>query len=115
MAADKTKCSICNRSFEYKRSKGHRKYACNSCLVTKRRKERNQKIYEYKGDICERCGYNGSKKALCFHHVDPTQKEFRIANSWGKSWERVKKELDKCILLCSNCHAEEHDSEYTPE
>jgi hypothetical protein len=46
---------------------------------------------------------------LEFHHLDPNEKDFSIG---GKSWslERLKKEVDKCILICANCHRELHSS-----
>lgn len=64
-------------------------------------------LVEYKGGECERCGYNKCIDALEFHHKDPSEKDFTIS---GKSWafERLKKEADKCILVCSNCHKEIH-------
>ncbi len=46
--------------------------------------------------------------ALQFHHLDEDTKEFSIAQAYNRSWESIKKELDKCILICANCHAEEH-------
>jgi predicted HNH restriction endonuclease len=43
------------------------------------------------------------------HHVDPTEKDFGLAQSGiTKSWEKMKIELDKCILVCANCHREIH-------
>lgn len=66
------------------------------------------KAIEYKGGKCERCGYSRSPAALTFHHRDPAQKDFSISSkNWR--WERVRDELDKCELLCSNCHNEEHE------
>ena len=60
------------------------------------------------GGECSHCGYSKYVGALEFHHVDPKEKDFGIS---GKvlGWERIKKELEKCVLLCSNCHREEHD------
>lgn len=46
-----------------------------------------------------------------FHHQSPEHKDFGIGNGSTKSWEKIKIELDKCILLCANCHAEEHQIE----
>ena len=47
---------------------------------------------------------------LQFHHLDPTQKEIGIAiavhSGWGQ--ERLKAEIDKCVVLCANCHLKEH-------
>lgn len=65
------------------------------------------KALEYKGNKCIICGYNKCSRALVFHHIDSAKKEFSIS-SVSRSWETIKKELDKCILLCMNCHAEEH-------
>lgn len=86
---------------------------CKKCAVdavTKRRFILKEKAVEYKGGCCEKCGYNKSKRALEFHHLDPNEKDFGIAyKGYTRSWEKVKTELDKCILVCSNCHAEIHD------
>ena len=47
--------------------------------------------------------------ALEFHHLDPSQKDFGISSKgYTRSWDKVKEELDKCILVCSNCHREIH-------
>jgi predicted HNH restriction endonuclease len=62
----------------------------------------------YKGSSCQLCGYSKSIRALQFHHLIAGEKDFNISRV-SKSWQTIKKELDKCILLCSNCHAEVHD------
>ena len=51
---------------------------------------------------------NKSIRALQFHHLDPTQKDFGISGT-TKSFEKLKPELDKCVLLCANCHGEVHE------
>lgn len=64
---------------------------------------------DYLGGKCNRCGYNKCIDALDFHHINPKEKDFNFSeNGHCRSWERVKKELDKCELLCANCHREEH-------
>ena len=72
------------------------------------RQRRKVELVEYKGGCCMLCGYKKCTRALTFHHLDPTKKDFTIS---GKSWsaEKLKAEADKCILLCANCHIEEHD------
>jgi formate-dependent nitrite reductase cytochrome c552 subunit len=45
---------------------------------------------------------------LEFHHRDPTQKDFSLGHAKMTNFEKVKSELDKCDLLCANCHREEH-------
>lgn len=65
---------------------------------------------EYKRNKCCICGYNKCKSALEFHHLDPKQKDFGIsAKGYTRSWEKIKEELDKCIMVCANCHREIHD------
>lgn len=67
-----------------------------------------QKLVEYKGGKCERCGYNKPCwSAYDFHHIDPAQKEFSISGK-TKAFDKIKSEVDKCLLLCRNCHAEVH-------
>ncbi len=69
-----------------------------------------KKLVEYKGGKCEICDYNKCIGALEFHHKNPNEKDFTIG---GKSWsfDKLKKEVDKCILVCSNCHKEIHFNE----
>lgn len=76
--------------------------------VIKWRKRTKIKLVEYKGGECEKCGYDKCMSALEFHHLDPNKKDFTIS---GKSWryDRLKLEVDKCILVCSNCHKEIHE------
>lgn len=66
------------------------------------------KAIEYKGGKCQICGYNKCTRSLQFHHLDPNEKDFGISRG-TKSFEKLKPELDKCILVCANCHGEIHD------
>lgn len=68
-----------------------------------------KEMVEYKGGECEMCGYQKSLRALQFHHKDPSKKDFNIGGITAMN-ENVKKELDKCILVCANCHSEIHDN-----
>lgn len=78
--------------------------------VKRRRIKTKQVAIAYCGGKCAKCGYDKYIGALEFHHLDPTKKEFSISSSGSTmSWEMIKEELDKCILLCSNCHKEEHE------
>lgn len=64
---------------------------------------------DYKGGCCERCGYSRYLGALEFHHKDPSEKEFTIGSVKNKSIsDEIKSELDKCMLVCANCHRELH-------
>lgn len=105
---DKLVCGQCGRKYHYKRGRGHTYVKCNSCLVNTRRKQVKEKAVEYKGGSCVRCGYNKCIHALVFHHKNPAKKEFLISGNHCYAWERIKRELDKCVLLCHNCHTEVH-------
>lgn len=77
--------------------------------VTKRRKKLRETARIYKGGKCMICGYQRCLGALEFHHLDPAKKKFGLSmKGLTKSWQKIKKELDKCILICANCHREIH-------
>lgn len=73
------------------------------------RKRTKDKAIEYKGGKCIICGYNRCASAMDFHHLDPSKKDFALSQNMCKAWSKIKDELDKCVLLCSNCHREVHD------
>ena len=86
------------------------KTRCGKCQGTLNEKNRVQQRIDainYKGGKCEHCGYNKYHGALEFHHKDPTQKEPKNFKP-GASKVKYLAEIDKCVLLCSNCHREEH-------
>lgn len=66
------------------------------------------KLIEYKGGKCILCDYNKCSSALHFHHLNPNEKDFSIGGK-SLSFEKLKNEVDKCILVCSNCHSEIHE------
>jgi predicted HNH restriction endonuclease len=77
--------------------------------VSRRRKQLKQKAVDYKGGQCEVCGYNRCSDALEFHHLDPNEKDFGLSQKGiTRAWEKVQQELDKCAMVCSNCHKEIH-------
>ena len=90
-------------------------FRCKKCAVESVQKRRsNLKIMavEYKGGKCKICGYDKCYDALEFHHLEPNKKDFGISTEGHtRSWVSVKKELDKCILVCANCHREIHHKE----
>jgi hypothetical protein len=74
-----------------------------------------QMAIEYKGGKCLQCGYDRCVDALEFHHTNSSGKDFSISEKgYTRSWARVKKELDKCMLLCANCHRELHSQVAAP-
>ena len=105
------KCSIHGETrFYFEENRRFRCMKCRQDKVNRRRRKLKQMAVEYKGGRCERCGYCKCLAALEFHHLDPSQKDFAISQSGStRAWERIQKEIDKCILVCSNCHKEIHD------
>lgn len=90
--------------------KRYRCIKCRSEAVQKRRDKTKELLVEYKGGKCQICGYDRCINALEFHHLNPNEKDFGIASKgYTRSLEANKKEVDKCILVCSNCHREIHD------
>ena len=74
--------------------------------VAKRRRKIKALAIEYKGGMCQICGYKKYQGALDLHHING-KKEFGIGDKgYTRSWEKVKAELNKCILVCANCHRE---------
>lgn len=69
---------------------------------------RKKEAVDYMGGKCTECGYNKHYAAMHFHHLDPFTKEFNWAKLRLKSWDKIYKELEKCVLLCANCHAIKH-------
>jgi predicted nucleic acid-binding Zn ribbon protein len=77
--------------------------------VDRRRKDLKALSIRYKGGKCYVCSYDLCVGALDFHHLDPNKKDFGLSKSGNtRSWEQIKAELDKCILLCCRCHRECH-------
>lgn len=79
-----------------------------------RRYRIKKKAVELKGGKCQWCGWSGDIGGFCFHHRDPSQKEFGLSNAITTNWEKFWKEVEKCDLLCCNCHMVFH-SDYSGE
>jgi len=113
-----TKYLYCNKHGECEHVESGikiKKWKCCACTVdysSKYRRNKKKQAVEYKGGCCESCGYNKSIAALTFHHRDPLFKEFVLGGTGlCKSWDKLVIELDKCQLLCFNCHHELHENE----
>lgn len=107
-----SQCKQCKRKMGTGyRKKNKIKLAKQSTLRS--RKDRKKYIpvhYNLKINGCAICGYNKCNAALDFHHVNPKDKKFSVAiGTMGRSDNSIVKELNKCILLCSNCHREIED------
>lgn len=96
-------CNLCDKVLP-----NNRRRRCNYCNTKIRRLRTKTKAIEYLGGKCVRCGYEEHPAALQFHHIDPSTKLFTIAEVANKAWSSILSELDKCELLCANCHSIEH-------
>ena len=116
-------CPLCGKSFTPKMH-GHTRKFCFECSppydktkgrsqnLTGMRHALKRHLVAYKGGKCEICGYNKCVSALQFHHINPSDKDFTISESLRLNdfdIEKYHKEVDKCILVCANCHAELHE------
>ena len=80
---------------------------CQSDAVAARRRRIKAILVEEAGGACRLCGYDRYVGALQFHHLDPAQKRFALSvGGLTRSLDKAREESRKCVLLCSNCHAE---------
>lgn len=109
ISASRTYCPQCLQQFRNKnkeQTKEKRKLYLRDAVKSYVRRLKEQAV-SYKGGKCQICGYNRYNGSLDFHHIDESQKDFSISGK-SISFQRLKPELDKCILVCSNCHREIH-------
>ena len=103
-----TCCDFCGKKYsDDQRAKGIR---CSTCISKIRRLSSKIRAIEYAGGRCLHCGFqaDGSNYAAFeFHHHD-SNKETEVGNLLNRKWEVIREEIDKCIVLCSNCHRVEH-------
>ena len=95
---------------------GSPRYRCKKCAVEavqRRREKIKQQAVEYMGGKCTDCGFETEHLGVYeFHHPDPNEKDFAISqNGATRSWEKTAAELDKCVMLCANCHRIRHSVE----
>jgi transposase len=93
--------------FQRRSSGGYRCLKCRSEAVTRRGRRVKQLLVEEAGGACLNCGYNRCVAALEFHHLLPTEKKFALSHRGvTRSIADARREAQKCVLLCANCHAE---------
>ena len=88
---------------------------CKSCFYDhcKQRWVDNKiKAIDYKGGTCIDCEKRYHPAAMQFHHLNPAEKDVNWTKLRLRSWDKITKELDKCVLLCANCHLIRHSSNY---
>ena len=106
----KRRCEECGHWYQPKHDTA--RYCGTRCsqlaIRNRRRRLRKNQAVVYKGGRCQRCGYKKCTYALEFHHRTARYKESSASNILDWQWSVLKRELDKCDLLCANCHRELH-------
>lgn len=105
----RTQCGPCFKIY-LKKIRGTAKYRTTRNATRKRTVvTRKQWAVDFLGGKCKLCNYKKSLHALTFHHRNPEEKEYEVGGilEWDKN--KIKKELNKCDLLCFNCHMELHE------
>src|SRR4051794_12141649 len=77
---------------------------CFNTYTTERFRRRKREAVAYLGGCCADCGGIFPYYIYDFHHRDPAQKDFQFTVLRRRSWDAITRELDKCVLLCANCH-----------
>lgn len=98
-------CALCNKNVTT--GNGNKGKVCSVCRNTYKYRKYKEEAVKYKGGKCSKCGFSETLSALEFHHTNPNEKEFGISKHM-RPLDSIKEELDKCILLCANCHRELH-------
>jgi hypothetical protein len=84
---------------------------CKECFkdrMSHRHQQHKDILVAEFGGQCSRCGYSRCSRVLHFHHTDPSNKSFGIAEKLSSNLELLREEAKKCILLCPLCHEEKH-------
>lgn len=105
-----TYCKECNKKYLKEHYQQNKLYYLEK--NQNRRKEIREFIRDHKKKFSCDCG-ESHVACLDFHHIDVKKKDISIASTIGCGWskDRLIKELEKCIVICSNCHRKLHFGE----
>lgn len=118
-------CKLCNteksreefyqlKGKAYKEHWDCRSTICKVCQLIKSadaKRATKKAAIQYLGGKCVDCGLVSEHQCVYdFHHLNPVEKDLSFANT-SLSFEKLKPELDKCVLLCANCHRLRHYTE----
>jgi len=111
----------CNMFYRNKSSRNKKlKHFSSMCKLCESKESKRQysalkqRAIRYKGGRCVDCNEIYHESVFDFHHLDPLQKDMRITANRCAKLKDIKKELDKCVLLCSNCHRDRHHNSDNP-
>lgn len=110
-------CTICSKLLSGRQSKFCSKECKQKDINLRHQNYSNQgdrgmknkiKLLNLLGGKCTKCGYNKNYSALCFHHTRDKLFQLDVRKCSNTKWDSLIEEANKCILLCHNCHMEEH-------
>ena len=98
-------CKECVKAYKKKHYEENKQYYLDKAKAYRQTCREN--LNNYKSSlVCTKCGEN-RWWLLDFHHENPEEKDGEISSLVG-SPSKLKKELEKCIVLCANCHRDLH-------
>lgn len=83
---------------------------CFSIFCCKRWNAKKIAVCKFLGDKCSKCNLSFPYQVYNFHHRDPSSKEFDWSKLRLRSTADIMTEIDKCDLVCANCHIIEHST-----
>ena len=106
-------CECCQKEIKYKYKKNGAIKLCSNCKIKSKKLARRISAANYKNNECEICGLKRNTiddlEIFDFHHKDRSIKSFELGDKiHSYKWEIIKQELDKCMMLCANCHRKQH-------
>lgn len=113
LESDERRCGKCGEEDPTK-FYGSKRSICGRCHnedCIARGDANRDRALAYLGARCSSCGFDRFMCALDVHHVDAGSKDAAFSSARGWSWNRLKRELRLCVLLCKNCHAAHHAGE----
>lgn len=112
-------CQYCNKNFQYYRETSTYRKSCYDCIPEGKgndasliRRLVKKKAVMYKGNQCYCCKQSFPLTVYDFHHLNPNEKDFSLGDKTSTvKWDKIEKEIDKCILVCANCHRMIHSKD----
>jgi hypothetical protein len=107
-------CQVCNKKLVGKQTL-YCSVKCKNAIhqsyqaQKKRGLERKLEFVQKLGGKCSRCGYATNIAGLSFHHISNKKFQLDVRAFSNRKIEPILQEIDKCVLLCHNCHAEIHN------
>lgn len=102
---------VCDCGIEYIPNAKYKddRVKCDTCIKQTKSAQIKKKCIEYLGEKCVDCELQSEYVVIYdFDHIDPSKKSFKISGNAIFRWKEIQKELDKCVIRCSNCHRLRH-------